>query len=361
MRHETQSARRGAEQIALANLPRRAPVRYFWLLRDVLHGSGVDTARLLDRAGIDPALFNNRDSMLTSVEVENLILAAKELTGREDLGFETGRRVKINAHNLLGYGLISCPTVDDLLRMGSRHFGLIQENWGMRYRRNSAGAGECTYTPLVAMPQATLVFSLEAIALAHQNHIHHLVGQHLGGYDMYLSISEPAHLQRYELLSPVRFHFDASALPGVRVVMPPAMLELPLALGDEEVMREIDARCSVLGQKPTRGEVTWTDYVTMKLRDARGARITMEDIAQSAQVSARTLDRNLKKEGLGFRALADQVRFERACEMLSVPGVTAVEVAQQLGFSDAPNFNRAFRRVRGLTPGQFQEGKARKR
>jgi len=94
----------------MVNLPRRSPVRYFWLLRDVLHGSGVDTARLAEMAGIDPVLFNNRESLLNPVEVENLILAAAKLTGREDLGFETGRRVKINSHSLLGYGLISCPT-----------------------------------------------------------------------------------------------------------------------------------------------------------------------------------------------------------------------------------------------------------
>jgi AraC-like DNA-binding protein len=211
------------------------------------------------------------------------------------------------------------------------------------------------------MPQATLFFALEALALAHQNHIHHLVGQHMGGYDMYLSMPAPAHIHNYELLSPVRFHFDAAAQPGLRVLMPPAMLELPLALGDEEVMREIDARCSALGQRPTRGEVSWTEYVNMVLRDTHCARITMEDIAQRAQVSARTLDRNLKKEGMGFRELSEKVRFERACEMLSAPDITAAEVARQLGFSDAPNFNRAFRRVVGVTPGEFQEGKARKR
>lgn len=338
----------------LDRLPRRAPVRYFLLLCDAVRSIGVETAHLLDRAGIPAALFDSRENMLTSVEVENLILAAQELTGREDLGFETGRRIQVNSHNLLGYGLISCPTVDDFLRMGSRHFCLIQENWSMSYRRNSAGVGECMYTSLVPLSPAIMVFSLEALALAHHNHMQHLLGQSVTAYDIRLSMPEPAHVQRYQMLHPVRFHFDASAQPGVRVVMPAAMIDTSLVLGNEEVMREIDAQCSVLGQKPTRGDVAWTPYVTMVLREARGTIITMEDIAQCLQVSARTIDRHLKKDGHSFRQLSDKVRFERACELLCVPGAAAAEVAQQLGFSDAPNFNRAFRRVMGVTPGEYQ-------
>jgi len=152
------------------------------------------------------------------------------------------------------------------------------------------------------MSQATLVFSLEAVALAHHNHMHHLLGQHMDSYDIYLSMPEPVHIQRYQMLHPVRFHFDASALPGVRVVMPATMLEVALALGDEEVMREIDARCSVLGQMPKRGDVDWTEYVTMVLRETRGVRVTIEDIAQRMQVSARTIGRQLKKDGQDFHA-----------------------------------------------------------
>ncbi len=340
---------------SLVNLPRRAPVRYFLLLCDALRSMGVETARLLESAGLDPVLFENRESMLTSVEVEKLIVAAQALTGRADLGFETGRRIQINSHDLLGYGLLCCPTVHDFLRMGSSHFCLIQQNWSMRYRRISAGMGECTYTPLVPLSAVNMAFALEALALAHHNHMQQLVGQHPSGYDISLSLPVPAHIQRYQMLRPVRFHFDASALPGVRVVMPAAMIDTTLALGNAEVMREIDARCRALGQKPARGDMAWTEYVTMLLREARGNILTMDDIAQCVQISARTLDRHLKKDGQSFRQLSDQVRFERACEMLRAPGATAAGVAQQLGFSDAPNFTRAFRRVMGMTPGAYQK------
>ena len=68
----------------------------------------------------------------------------------------------------------------------------------------------------------------------------------------------------------------------------------------------------------------------------------------------RTIDRHLKKEGLGFRELSDKVRFERACEMLYTQGATITDVALKLGFSDTANFSRAFRRVIGTSPGEYQ-------
>ena len=332
---------------------RRVPVRYFLLLRDFLQGLGVDTQRILDMAEIDAALFSNRDGMLTSAEVDRFLLAATKLTGRDDLGFELGRRIKMNSHDILGYGLISCPNIDEYLRMASKHYHLMTETWTMNYRRWYSG-GECVYTPTVALPPHSMRFYLETLAVTHHNQLQLVLGRDLRAYDIYLSMPEPSYVQRYLALAPARFHFVESAMPGIRVLMSAELLDTPVALGDVEVMRQIDERCSALGQKPPRGEVGWVDYVMMVLREARGEQATLEDIAKRVKVSARTIDRHLKKEGLGFRELSDKVRFERACELLCRENASITEVALQLGFSDTANFSRAFRRVMGVSPGEYQ-------
>lgn len=333
--------------------PRRVPVRYFLLLRDLLRSTGVDTARILETAGIDPSLFERRDSMLTSAEVDAFILAASKLTGRDDLGFELGRRIKMNSHELLGYGLISCPNLDAFLRMSSRHYHLMVETWNMRYIRKGS-SGECIYTPTVALPVHSMRFYLEALAVAHQNQLQLVIGPDLPAFDIYISMPEPDHLQRYLALSPARFYFDEATIPGVRAVMPAELLDIPLALGDVEVMHEIDKRCAATSLRPSRSNLGWGEYVMMVLREARGGLVTLEDIAKRANVSARTIDRHLQKEGIRFRELADKVRFERACEMLCATNSSIMEVASQLGFSDTANFTRSFRRVVGVNPGEYR-------
>lgn len=333
---------------------RRIPVRYLMLLRDMLRESGVDTERLLLMAGIDQARFNDASSLLSPAEMEAFVASARQLTGRTDLGFETGRRIKVNSHELLGYGMLSCRNFDQVMQMVSRHYHLMIETFTLRYRREGS-YGEATYTPAMRMPLETLNFYYEALATGHYNQIRLLLGNDVPAYDIYLSMPEPVHSRRYLALAPARFHFDEKALPGLRVVMGADLLNLPLPMADPRMVKQIDERCDALGQRPPADDEGWGDYITMMLRQASGEIVTLEDLARRINMSARTLDRHLKKENLQFRDLSQQVRFEKACELLSAPGATVAQVAASLGFSDAANFSRAFRRTVGISPGQFQQ------
>ena len=67
------------------------------------------------------------------------------------------------------------------------------------------------------------------------------------------------------------------------------------------------------------------------------------------------MDRHLKKENLTFRDISQKGRFERACELLAEPAATVVQVALNLGFSDAASFSRSFRRVVGVSPSEYQQ------
>ncbi len=78
-----------------------------------------------------------------------------------------------------------------------------------------------------------------------------------------------------------------------------------------------------------------------------------------ATSGTRTIDRHLKKENLQFRDLSQKVRFERACELLLEPSASIFGVALSLGFSEPANFSRAFRRVMGMTPGEYQQRQGR--
>ena len=332
-------------------------MRYMQLLLHCLRDWGLEPAQVLTDAGLQDHQWESRDAMLTQDEVERLLRAASAASGRDDLGFALGQRIKMNSHDLLGYGLMSCPDMDHFFRMASRHYHLIIETWTMRYHRWPAGA-EVSYTPLVALSPDSMRFYLEAMAIAHQNQLSLMLGEHLQPYDFHLAMPTPAHLARYQELAPARFHFNSGAAPGLRVIMPAAMLERPLPLANLDVMHDIDARCNALGRTPPRGEVGWAAYILMALREARGTQVTLEDIARRVNVSARTIDRHLKREGQGFRALSDRMRFERACDMLGTPGGSITDVALQLGFSNAANFSRAFKRVRGMSPGEYQRSVA---
>lgn len=334
---------------------RRVPVRYLVLLRDWLHTQDVDTSALLRMAGIDAAKFDRRDATLAPLEMEAFIASARRLTGRSDLGFELGRLIKMTSHDLLGYGMLSCHSIDEVMRLVARHYHLMTETFTFRYQRDPAGSGEVVYTPAMAMPLELLHFYLEVLANAHDNQLRLMLGGARGAYDIHIAMPAPPHLSRYHALAPTRFHFDEGAFPGVRVVMGPAILEHALPYADGNLVKEIDRRCGALGQRPPSSSQDWVEYVRMVLRDSEGEVPTLESIALVNHVSTRTIDRQLRRENLSFRELSQEVRIERACRMLQESDISVAQVALRLGFSDSANFTRAFRRAIGVAPSEYRQ------
>ena len=329
-------------------------MRYFLPLLDWLRGEGTDVAALLRMAGLDAAQVEARDAALHPAQFDALVASARRLTGRTDLGFQTGRRVQQTMHEQLGFGMLSCRSLDEVMRLVARHYHLMTETFRLRWQRVGAGPGEATYMPVIAMPLETLHFYLEMHASGHENQVRLFLGNDVPPYTITLAMAEPPHAACYRALAPVQFRFVPGALPGVRVAMGSEMLDRPLPLGNPRMVAEIDERCRALGQRAPSGDEGWGDYVRMVLRQAQGELLKLDDVARHAQVSVRTVDRYLRKEGLLFRDLAQQVRFERACARLADPAVTVAQVAAELGFSDAANFSRAFRRVFGVAPGEYQ-------
>jgi len=53
--------------------------------------------------------------------------------------------------------------------------------------------------------------------------------------------------------------------------------------------------------------------------------------------------------------LLAQVRLRRAAEWLAHSDKPVSEIAFDLGYADAPNFTRAFRKLTGVTPSAFRQ------
>lgn len=81
---------------------------------------------------------------------------------------------------------------------------------------------------------------------------------------------------------------------------------------------------------------------------------TLDSVALMVGVSPATLKRKLYSAGLSYRNVLDRLRFDEACEMLAIPQVSEREIAHELGYSGTNNFVRSFRRMTGMTPGQYR-------
>ena len=77
---------------------------------------------------------------------------------------------------------------------------------------------------------------------------------------------------------------------------------------------------------------------------------TLEQVARQLNMTARTL----LEEGTSYSALLDSARLRDAIFLLENQKIGIVQVAEYLGYNDAANFTRAFRKWTGVTPSTYR-------
>ena len=330
--------------------PATFPARYYAIFVDRLRRLDVDVNALLRSARIAPAALYGTDGLLTLPQVEALVEGAAERTGRSDLGFDAGRLVKLSSHDILGYAIISSPTLDYALRLAARHYRLITPTFSMRYTRDGRHA-EIALRPALSVRPETLRFHLEAVTVSLHEQMKALLGDRLPGHDISISGLAPGHRRRYLRLAPVRWQFDGEGA-GVRIKLPLAVVDRPLPMSDRSALQMAEARCELLLKRATRTGLA--DWVTMMLREADGSLPTLNDLSRVLNLTPRTLNRRLARDGERFLHLVKRVRSERACALLRDGRLPVTQVAYQLGYRDSANFSRAFRREVGITPSEYR-------
>ncbi|RYZ10882.1 MAG: AraC family transcriptional regulator [Comamonadaceae bacterium] len=81
---------------------------------------------------------------------------------------------------------------------------------------------------------------------------------------------------------------------------------------------------------------------------------SLEDIARQLHTTAPTLQRHLAAEHTSLQWLKDDLRRDLAISRLSTSRVPLAQLAGELGFSDSPTFQRAFKRWTGQHCGAFR-------
>ena len=328
----------------------RMPARYFALLCEILKGLSVDIDATLRAARIWPTQIYGPDATLTTRQADALIIEAARAARRQDLGFLAGRAIKLSSHEILGYGIITSPTLDYAIALASRYYRLMTPWFRMQYHR---GGETCAldFQPVAPMAPPTLRFLLEMVVVSAHEQLKALA-PNMPAYDVFVSYDEPSYSKQYRELRPARIHFGAQSLPGARMVLETRVVSRALPMADRSALQMAEQRCEELLRRVAQG-AGMTEWVTMMLRESHEGSPSLAELAQLLNQSPRTLDRHLAREGARFLELSKRVRHERACALLD-EGVSVTQVAYQVGYRNLGNFTRAFRRESGKTPSEYQ-------
>lgn len=332
----------------MATLQHHYPARYFLQLLEYLDELGLDRQAVLRAARLGP--IDDPMKLMSLRQVEALFGAAERMSGRSDLGFELGRRVKTTSHDVLGYALLTSPTLGHALRLLTSYQRLINPAFTLELQRR-AGRVDLLYKPAMALSHRAMRIVQETIAVSNHHEFGSLLQCELPSYEIHFSVERPAHAARYAELAPARVHWG-DLLPGLRLSMDAALLERPMAMADPRAAQAAEQRCVAM-MHGSRGSARWSQWCRMMLREAEDSRPTLGQLARFVNLSARTLGRHLDAEGSGFRELSLQVRTERAKRLLERGEQSVTQIAFRLGYGDVASFIRSFRRRTGCSPGAW--------
>ncbi len=92
------------------------------------------------------------------------------------------------------------------------------------------------------------------------------------------------------------------------------------------------------------------------LIDGSMGTVTVDELRRALYVSERTLERRFRSEvGVSPKQAARIARFQAATrKLLASPRVSLGRVAHECGYYDQAHFNREFRTLAGISPGQWR-------
>jgi AraC-like DNA-binding protein len=99
-----------------------------------------------------------------------------------------------------------------------------------------------------------------------------------------------------------------------------------------------------------------TDFVLNVCRYLKNTDdIRLEHVSHYFGYSPEHFSRKFHAElGVSFKRYCEQILIQRSLDYFDKPNISLGEIAEILGYSDASSFIRAFKRIYGITPGNYR-------
>ena len=308
---------------------------------------GFEHDHILLGSGLEWQPLHDSNRFLSLDAMRRLIAQCLALTQCPWLGLEVGFKTQASAHGTLGAAMIASQNLPQAILLLQRYSALRQNLASLCIVDSQAFTIELQeWTDLGQAREFLLGQLVAGLAQLFMT----LTGQELQpAIAIEWPFAKPAWADVYQRVA----HLNSFGHARLRVVFSPSLVSSPSLAADPENLEQLLRECDVQLQRLQGGALS--RRVRARFSGAQGLMPTLEDIARAEHVSKRTLIRHLAAEGQTYQSLLDAVRFEKASWLLQQTQLSVEAVANQLGYEDASNFGRTFKRWSGLTPSEFRQ------
>jgi AraC-like DNA-binding protein len=313
--------------------------------RELVNDLGGSPARLLRRAGIEPAALNQLAAFISFESLIDLLEHSAATLDCPDFGLRLAERQDIGILGTLAVAMRYSATVGEAMQCASRYLQVY--NAAIAFTINTAerrGQALLEFGVLVQHARRWAQTAEHGIGLAWRT--------------MTLLSEGRCHLQQVwfphaamgtETLYQSRFD-TLPTFRADRLALAYAGRDLDRPISDQN--RELhDLATNYLDSQLSRGRIPFTLQIRQAIEALLGTgTCDHRRVASALYMHPRSMQRRLQQEGTTFEEIKDEVRRDLAYRYLSQPDVPLTQVTALLDYSEQSALGRSCRRWFHTTP-----------
>jgi len=343
-----------AAAVGIVTAPGNMPGIYLQKMLNILEEQGHSTAELRQSSDI-LATLPDRGSLaeteLTYTEYKGFVEAIFDAFDIPGLGLMMGSQFRVTDFGILGYAILSSRSLRAAIPIIDRY----QQLWGGSpnlFSSYKLGAKVSSQTEHSTHPPGKLQqFELEEAAAQFVSVRQLLeVPEKFKLLKVTFSFPKPTYTELFEKTfnCPVEF-----GKPHSEIFFPTEMLDYPFSAANDLAQEVCQQQCEKF-LRQLEGAGGLTEQIRTAIINSPGQAPSLTVLADSLNVSLRTLRRRLKTEGTTYKQILTEIRMQLARQYLLETPMALKEIGYLLGYTEVANFQRAFKNWYEVTPTEMR-------
>jgi AraC-like DNA-binding protein len=318
---------------------------------DALAAEGLSIDDAIASLDLSKSALSSPATRVSLNQIIEVCRIADSLSKNPQFAYNAGSQLHVSAYGMWGFAILSSMNYRQTMNFALKYHQLATPLVELQFNEQS-GCGIWTFTPLPnARISARLYKFIVEMQLGITLSLHRdIMGPSFAAREIHITYAPSADAPKYPDI------FGCPVLLGQsenRLLFDAAWLDVTPNLGNEITYSTVVGLCDGLMEE-FRLRIGFIGKVRQALLTNLMRATSLDDIASSLNMSARTLRRRLQEENTSYRELVDELRKDVAIKYLRDTDLTVENIAEALGFSDGANFRHAFRRWTKAAPHEFR-------
>jgi AraC-like DNA-binding protein len=320
-------------------------------LFDILVDQGYPASEILRDVNLTVDRVHSPKSRISLAELMTACKNAIRLSSDPHLPYRIGTSIHISAYGMYGFAILCCPDFRRAMAFAELYHALAAPLAAIEFIEQRGSASWIIEpNPRTAADPQVYRFITEMQIGIHISLMRDIMGPAFTPDQISVAYPEANDFGLPADQIGCRLSFAGRTN---QMIFRPAWLDQAANLGNRTTYPAVVALCDeLLSDLKSRIGVAG-EIRALLLRDITNPP-TLAGIAKVLEVSDRSLRRQLREQGISFRGLLDELRMQIALKYLRTTELANEDIALALGFSDAANFRRAFRRWTNKSPSEIR-------